>query len=42
LRIGAYKGDAIAENLVTQGINPDLSLRDQENAQKLQAGQIDG
>jgi polar amino acid transport system substrate-binding protein len=41
LRIGAYKGDAIAEDLVKQGINLDLSLRDQENVQKLQTNQID-
>lgn len=40
-RIGAYKGDAIAEYLVEKGVEHSTSLRDQENARKLQAGQID-
>lgn len=40
-RIGAYKGDAIAEHLEKQGLQPITSLRDQENAKKLVAGQID-
>ncbi len=40
-RIGAYKGDAIAESLEKQGLNPVLVLRDQDNAQKLRDGQID-
>ncbi|YCH22416.1 ABC transporter substrate-binding protein [Pseudomonas sp. D1-3] len=40
-RIGAYKGDAIAEHLEKEGLQPVTSLRDQENAKKLVAGQID-
>ncbi|OLU25425.1 amino acid ABC transporter substrate-binding protein [Pseudomonas sp. PA15(2017)] len=40
-RIGAYKGDAIAEHLEKEGLQPVASLRDQENAKKLMAGQID-
>lgn len=40
-RIGAYKGDAIAESLEKQGLSPVLVLRDQDNAQKLRDGQID-
>ncbi len=40
-RIGAYKGDAIAERLEKEGLQPVTSLRDQENAKKLMAGQID-
>ena len=40
-RIGAYKGDAIAETLGKQGLNPIVALRDQDNAQKLMDGQID-
>lgn len=40
-RIGAYKGDAIAEHLEKQGLQPVTSLRDQENAKKLENGQID-
>ena len=40
-RIGAYKGDAIAETLEKQGLNPVVVLRDQDNAQKLMDGQID-
>ena len=39
--IGAYKGDAIAETLEKQGLNPVVVLRDQDNAQKLMDGQID-
>lgn len=40
-RVGAYKGDAIAETLEKQGLNPIVALRDQDNAQKLVDGQID-
>lgn len=40
-KIGAYKGDAIAESLEKQGLNPVVVLRDQDNAQKLLDGQID-
>jgi polar amino acid transport system substrate-binding protein len=40
-RIGAYKGDAIAETLVKQGLKPLVVLRDQDNARKLVGGQID-
>lgn len=40
-RIGAYKGDAIAETLAKQGLNPIVVLRDQDNARKLLNGQID-
>ena len=40
-RIGAYKGDAIAESLDKQGLKPVVALRDQDNAQKLMEGQID-
>ncbi|UYP30821.1 ABC transporter substrate-binding protein [Pseudomonas sp. Z8(2022)] len=40
-RIGAYKGDAISQYLVDKGIEHSTSLRDQENARKLEAGQID-
>lgn len=40
-RVGAYKGDAIAEHLVQQGLQPITVLRDQLNAKKLMAGQID-
>ncbi|MBB2496815.1 substrate-binding periplasmic protein [Aquipseudomonas ullengensis] len=40
-RVGAYKGDAIAEHLAKQGLEPDAVFRDQENASKLQNGQID-
>ncbi|KGU86468.1 substrate-binding periplasmic protein [Pseudomonas mediterranea] len=40
-RIGAYKGDAIAETLGKQGLNPIVVLRDQDNARKLLNGQID-
>ncbi|WP_277961912.1 substrate-binding periplasmic protein [Pseudomonas sp. RIT-To-2] len=41
LRIGAYKGDAIAETLSRQGLHPVIALRDQDNAQKLMDGEID-
>lgn len=41
LRIGAYKGDAIAETLARKGMAPIIALRDQDNAQKLQRGEID-
>ena len=40
-KIGAYKGDAIAESLDKQGLKPIVALRDQDNAQKLLEGQID-
>ncbi|KJZ45967.1 MULTISPECIES: substrate-binding periplasmic protein [Pseudomonas] len=40
-KIGAYKGDAIAETLAKQGLNPIVVLRDQDNARKLVNGQID-
>lgn len=40
-RIGAYKGDAIAETLAKQGLKPVVVLRDQDNAKKLVNGQID-
>nr|WP_252273660.1 ABC transporter substrate-binding protein [Pseudomonas subflava] len=40
-RVGAYKGDAIDEHLRKQGLEPISSLRDQENAHKLQEGNID-
>ncbi|WNJ85722.1 substrate-binding periplasmic protein [Pseudomonas canadensis] len=40
-KIGAYKGDAIAETLEKQGLKPMVVLRDQDNAQKLLDGQID-
>jgi polar amino acid transport system substrate-binding protein len=40
-RIGAYKGDAIGEHLVAQGLQPALALRDQTNVEKLQSGAID-
>ncbi|MDR6916630.1 polar amino acid transport system substrate-binding protein [Pseudomonas sp. 3296] len=40
-KIGAYKGDAIAETLGKQGMNPIVVLRDQDNAKKLVNGQID-
>ncbi|MFK0086078.1 substrate-binding periplasmic protein [Pseudomonas sp. NPDC090755] len=40
-RIGAYKGDAIAEYLAKQGLNPVLVLRDRDNAKKLMSGEID-
>ena len=40
-RVGAYKGDAIDEHLRKEGLDPISSLRDQENAHKLQAGRID-
>ncbi|KAF2392265.1 MULTISPECIES: substrate-binding periplasmic protein [Pseudomonas] len=40
-KIGAYKGDAIAETLAKQGLKPIVVLRDQDNARKLVSGQID-
>lgn len=40
-KIGAYKGDAIAETLAKQGLAPIVVLRDQDNAKKLVDGQID-
>lgn len=41
LKIGAYKGDAIALSLAEQGYKPVVALRDQDNAFKLKAGDID-
>jgi polar amino acid transport system substrate-binding protein len=40
-KIGAYKGDAIAEELTRQGLNPITVLSDKDNARKLLEGQID-
>ena len=40
-KVGAYKGDAIAEYLTQQKLDPITALRDQENARKLEKGQID-
>ncbi|MEB0043522.1 MULTISPECIES: ABC transporter substrate-binding protein [unclassified Pseudomonas] len=40
-KIGAYKGDRIADQLASDGLNPVLVLRDQDNARKLAEGQID-
>jgi polar amino acid transport system substrate-binding protein len=40
-KIGAYKGDAIAEELSRQGLNPLTVLSDKDNAKKLVDGQID-
>uniref|UniRef100_UPI0030DD02A5 substrate-binding periplasmic protein n=1 Tax=Pseudomonas sp. RL_15y_Pfl2_60 TaxID=3088709 RepID=UPI0030DD02A5 len=40
-KVGAYKGDAIAEHLQQQGLTPVTALRDQLNATKLVSGQID-
>lgn len=40
-RIGAYKGDAIAQSLAERDMRPILALRDQDNARKLLDGQID-
>ncbi|VXC95582.1 Amino acid ABC transporter substrate-binding protein [Pseudomonas sp. 8Z] len=40
-RIGAYKGDAISQYLTDKGIEHSTSLRDQENARKLESGQVD-
>lgn len=40
-RVGAYKGDAIAEHLAEKGLQPITALRDTENAKKLMDGQID-
>ncbi|MGH8433556.1 MAG: substrate-binding periplasmic protein [Pseudomonas sp.] len=40
-KVGAYKGDAIAEYLAQQKLEPLTALRDQENAKKLASGQID-
>ncbi len=40
-KVGAYKGDAIAEYLAQQKLEPLTALRDQENAKKLENGQID-
>ncbi|MDW3712482.1 MULTISPECIES: substrate-binding periplasmic protein [Pseudomonas] len=40
-KVGAYKGDAISQALAEKGIEATTSLRDQENAKKLEKGQID-
>ncbi len=40
-KVGAYKGDAIAQSLARQGLQPVLVLRDQDNARKLVDGKID-
>ena len=40
-KVGAYKGDAIADYITEQTLEPLLSLRDQENVKKLQDGNID-
>jgi len=40
-KIGAYRDDAIALSLGKQGFTPVIVLRDQDNARKLQSGQID-
>jgi polar amino acid transport system substrate-binding protein len=40
-KIGAYKGDAIEISLTEKGMNPVIALRDQDNASKLKAGEID-
>ncbi|SDK68747.1 amino acid ABC transporter substrate-binding protein, PAAT family [Pseudomonas delhiensis] len=40
-KVGAYKGDAMAGYLAEHGFEPVLALRDQENAGKLQKGEID-
>ncbi|MGX5727471.1 substrate-binding periplasmic protein [Metapseudomonas otitidis] len=40
-KVGAYKGDAIHQALTDKGIEAHASLRDQENAKKLEKGQID-
>ncbi|MBD8731871.1 substrate-binding periplasmic protein [Pseudomonas sp. CFBP 13710] len=40
-RIGAYKGDAIAQSLAERDMRPIVALRDQDNARKLLDGQID-
>jgi polar amino acid transport system substrate-binding protein len=40
-RIGAYKGDAIADTLSRENMHPVIALRDQENARKLVDGDID-
>lgn len=39
--VGAYKGDAIAEHLQGNGLQPVLALRDQENVKKLMDGGIE-
>ncbi len=40
-KIGSYKGDVITEYLENHAIEPTSALRDQENALKLDRGQID-
>lgn len=40
-KIGAYKGDAIAEELDRQGLSPITVLSDKDNARRLVEGQID-
>lgn len=40
-KIGAYKDDAISEELIKRGLEPISALRDQENPAKLMKGDID-
>ena len=40
-RVGAYKGDAIAEHLAKEGLEAVTAFRDQENALALRDGNID-
>ncbi len=40
-KVGAYKGGAVGNFLIEQGLEPLLPLRDQENAKRLQDGKID-
>jgi polar amino acid transport system substrate-binding protein len=40
-KVAAYKGGAVGNFLIEQGLEPLLPLRDQENAKKLRDGKID-
>ncbi|TRX74640.1 substrate-binding periplasmic protein [Pseudomonas mangiferae] len=40
-KIGAYKNNAVTQSLESQGVPLIIALRDQENAKKLERGQID-
>lgn len=40
-KVGAGKGNAVTDYVVGQGISPELTLRDQQNAIKLAKGEID-
>jgi polar amino acid transport system substrate-binding protein len=40
-KLGAYKNDAVSQNLESQGIPVLNALRDQENVKKLTTGEID-